>query len=62
LKTGNSRESELSCKAILLHNLNTVIVNDRVPNETLVLKKHVVVRGFTKIRDECIVICFLEKK
>jgi hypothetical protein len=33
---------------------------NNVPNETLVLKKHVGVGGFTKLRNEGIVICIVK--
>jgi hypothetical protein len=59
LKTGNSCVAALSCTSVFLQRYSTVIVKNNVPNETLVLKKHVGVGGFTKLHNEGIVICIL---
>jgi len=62
LKTGNSRVVALPCNSVYLQHYNAVIVKDSVPNEMLLLKKNIVVAGFTKLHNESIIICFLKER
>jgi hypothetical protein len=60
LLTGNSRVAALSCNSVVFQHYNTVIVEDSVPIETLIVKKHVLVEGFTKLHNEgnVLIVCY----